>query len=727
MKVMSYLQYADYLRWRERYEKEADSKWITLKPSEDASGGAKVKIDNDGNILARPDALGEKGIHNLKDFGDDEAQDRNRQKLAKGHRKIKREARQQKDRLSNQDRLQDAVDDVMDEYPHLDEKALHDEIESVWKETSERLAERENAKAYARKLSGMTAGQIAAAENRGIDHEDMGKFDTVARDLIESYPDLQGEFGGHDGPPKVWAFIREGKQPIPPKHDVEIVRQAAERLNAAALDFGPMPDESMPFSKCGEVHKYAGFYAWQKRYAKEKEEGERWITLNGGSGDDGHGGTPVKIDGNGNIVAGPKGLHDKGIEHVDHFADKGKRKKSAAKTKASGENKPAPTQVSSPSQQEPPTAKQERKSENSKKNRAVEIEKDDEGNSRGVITLPNGEKFNGKWREGQFSEQDLTELAFKDFVNKQNIDLGQINHGSSADYGESARKMKHHINEVANSVFTRPEGRPEHVAEYVGFSGDTRKYRIQPKWDNVSGLHWVGVYDNDAQGMKSYEITPKHESYDDAASDLGQHFDNLRGKGDLKIHDDVSQKAVNQREESRTKKAQEEEEKAAKQRAEEAETNRANQEAKEFIDSQLSGVKGSKKSYNLNMSNGSSTSVSGTVYGPFGVHKDDREYTVTHLGSGISIGSYKTAADAKTAAILTGKHGKWDFSDPKSMDKDTSRFGLTIAKALKSGDLRKIKQAFDDNNGGKQSYSRSLSPEIHAGYLAWKERLYPIS
>lgn len=636
----------------------------------------------------------------------------------------------------------------------------------------------------------------------------------------------------------------------------------------------------------------AGYLAWREKYAKENDEsGERWITLNGGSGDDGHGGTPVKIDGNGNIVAGPKGLKDKGIEHVDHFAGQGKAKENAAKSKAageaqgegekaisemtekevreelkitqskisfiartmpvgevtpkdkeweplhqrqrelnkrlaehtlaadkekiaaeqksrdayndreearkkalpiknmkngwevatdgarwylrdphtkeiiydgsrkrvnevameskpdippdlaakhgkkaeekqaaeakaSGENKPAPTQVSSPSQQEPPTAKQERKSENSKKNRAVEIEKDDEGKSRGVITLPNGEKFNGKWREGQFSEQDLKELAFKDFVNKQNLDLGQTKHNTASDYGESARKMKHYINEVANSVFRRPKNRPEHVAEYVEFSGDTRKYRIQPKWDSISGLHWVGVYDNDAQGMKSYEVTPKHESYDDAAFDLGQHFDGLRGKGDLKIHDDVSQKAVKQREESRTKQAREEEDRAAKQRAEEAETNKANQMARGFIDSQISGVKGSKKRYDINMSGNTSSSVSGTVYGPFGVHKDGNEYKVTHLGSGFSIGSYKTEKDAKAAAILTGKRGKWDFSDHKSIDNDTARFGITIAKALKVGALHKIKQAFDemDSQGGSTKYALSLSPKVHAGFLAWKEK-----
>lgn len=262
--------YAEYERWKQKYkEDKEDGKWITLKANESATGGAKVKVDDDGNILAGPSALGNKGIHNLKDFGDDEAQDRNRQKLEEGHRKIKRDAREGKDRLSNQDRLDDAIDEVMGEHPHLDEKALRDEIDDVWKEASERISERENAKAYARKLSGMNARQIDQAEDRGLDHAGTGRMDEVARDLVEAYPDLQGEFGGHDGPAKVWDFIREGKQPIPPKHDESIVQQAAARLKSAVMDFQPDDGELVPFSRRGEVDKYRlGYLAWKEKYEK---------------------------------------------------------------------------------------------------------------------------------------------------------------------------------------------------------------------------------------------------------------------------------------------------------------------------------------------------------------------------------------------------------------------------------------------------------------------------
>lgn len=58
------------------------------------------------------------------------------------------------------------------------------------------------------------------------------------------------------------------------------------------------------------------YYAFRAKYA------ERWITV--GSGDEG--GTPIKVDDKGKIVAGPKGMADKGIKKLSDFGKKPKAK-----------------------------------------------------------------------------------------------------------------------------------------------------------------------------------------------------------------------------------------------------------------------------------------------------------------------------------------------------------------------------------------------------------------
>jgi hypothetical protein len=77
------------------------------------------------------------------------------------------------------------------------------------------------------------------------------------------------------------------------------------------------------------------FTAEIERYSKEKKDGERWITLhpNGATP-----GTPVKVNGDGDIVAGPEGIAKKGIKNV---ADFGKKKPEGEGSKAKEPAKPA--------------------------------------------------------------------------------------------------------------------------------------------------------------------------------------------------------------------------------------------------------------------------------------------------------------------------------------------------------------------------------------------------
>lgn len=66
-----------------------------------------------------------------------------------------------------------------------------------------------------------------------------------------------------------------------------------------------------------------------KKPVKSKNSEERWITIGGHpEGDKKHaGGTPVKIDGEGNIKAGPEALAKQGIKKLSDFGDKKDKKK----------------------------------------------------------------------------------------------------------------------------------------------------------------------------------------------------------------------------------------------------------------------------------------------------------------------------------------------------------------------------------------------------------------
>ncbi|CAK9102622.1 Uncharacterized protein SCF082_LOCUS47961 [Durusdinium trenchii] len=71
-------------------------------------------------------------------------------------------------------------------------------------------------------------------------------------------------------------------------------------------------ERELPDHDTGDRHRYRRFHPKQKKL-------EQWITI-GGEAKDGKnhaGGTPVKVDGSGNIVAGPKGLKGRSMDSVD--------------------------------------------------------------------------------------------------------------------------------------------------------------------------------------------------------------------------------------------------------------------------------------------------------------------------------------------------------------------------------------------------------------------------
>lgn len=93
------------------------------------------------------------------------------------------------------------------------------------------IAEREAAKAHARKVTGLNAGNLAKFENSMRDHSTAFNWDRKARAVAMEVPELGLDPDGHDTPAKVWDLIREGKAARPSANDPEVISTAREWLS----------------------------------------------------------------------------------------------------------------------------------------------------------------------------------------------------------------------------------------------------------------------------------------------------------------------------------------------------------------------------------------------------------------------------------------------------------------------------------------------------------------
>lgn len=93
------------------------------------------------------------------------------------------------------------------------------------------IAEREAAKAHARKVTGLNAGNLAKFENSLRDHSTAFNWDRKARAVAMEVPELGLDPDGHDTPAKVWDLIREGKARRPSANDPEVISTAREWLS----------------------------------------------------------------------------------------------------------------------------------------------------------------------------------------------------------------------------------------------------------------------------------------------------------------------------------------------------------------------------------------------------------------------------------------------------------------------------------------------------------------
>jgi len=105
----------------------------------------------------------------------------------------------------------------------------------VLEAVSEAFKTREAAKANARRLTGLNAGNLHKIEDSGHDHARTKGFDEAAQSFLYENPEMG--FGSTEGVAddigdKLWDFIKEGKQAIPQLHHASIADEAANMVAA---------------------------------------------------------------------------------------------------------------------------------------------------------------------------------------------------------------------------------------------------------------------------------------------------------------------------------------------------------------------------------------------------------------------------------------------------------------------------------------------------------------
>lgn len=204
---------------RRQLESAADGdgdQWITIGGHRGADGkkhgGTPVKIKG-GKIVSGPKALRGKSIKRLAS-GNPNHHVEYRRAVNKAHTEHG---------FSKSD-IADAI-----EFVHGERKRLHDE--------------REAAKEQARKLTGLTAGDISRLANAGRDYasgakaggvtgEKLRHFDQFAQEAAREHPELGlgDPDSGDNFASRLWDVLGEGKQEAPAKHHEDTVNEAIQLL-----------------------------------------------------------------------------------------------------------------------------------------------------------------------------------------------------------------------------------------------------------------------------------------------------------------------------------------------------------------------------------------------------------------------------------------------------------------------------------------------------------------
>ena len=315
--------------------------------------------------------------------------------------------------------------------------------------------------------------------------------------------------------------------------------------------------------------------------------------------------------------------------------------------------------------------------------RRSRIDRDEEGNVRAILTLPDGSEVQGRWRvdKGQ-SESDLVNNAINDYASKLHLKVQNDSHGSRAESVEAAKGVTRQVQELLDHL---TGGKSKDViADFESASGGRRVYRVEPRYDRVSGVHFVGVYDHDGT---TADLTPKHESYEDASVDVGTHLANVRDPHDLNLRHPATKSQYEQIKREKTESYQREREESSRIESEKRSAAERDYNARQDLATKY-GKTPSKKGYaKVVMSDGSRQNVEGVSVGEFVVHKEENgRYTVSHKGSGLGAArNLATQSEAKTLAAILASRGKWDFSETDKADKKTLERGGRIIGLWKNG------------------------------------------
>lgn len=233
-------QVSRYRREPDRYDRPASLDAIpdsVGKKSESKKGGSWVRLGGGAPAFVGPDGTIKKGCPGLKGENvedlideDDESRDRRAAKQAhaeskglKGHEVTATEARKWEGQGAQ--RQHDAakaaakrhgvnVADVIQGLPEALELRTQQ-----WQQT-------EQARAAARRLAGMNAGNLARVENAYRDYSSVPGFDEAAASFAMEHPEM-GLGRSGDVAAELWDFIREGAAPKPAIHDEETADVAA--------------------------------------------------------------------------------------------------------------------------------------------------------------------------------------------------------------------------------------------------------------------------------------------------------------------------------------------------------------------------------------------------------------------------------------------------------------------------------------------------------------------
>ena len=148
-----------------------------------------------------------------------------------------------------------------------DYKTIADE---VWRDSVETFNEREDAKAYARRVLGVTAGTLGRLENKGFDVASTSGFDELGTEMTSIFPALNWS-EDDDRSALLWELIREGKQKRWSRTSEEFHDAVDERINDMSKTYGMPSDWQTSTERPEEVIAMSLMMALRPGATKQKD------------------------------------------------------------------------------------------------------------------------------------------------------------------------------------------------------------------------------------------------------------------------------------------------------------------------------------------------------------------------------------------------------------------------------------------------------------------------